>query len=370
MNSAGALINSGPLVNTNAPKAYINYLLFDEKYTLVDAGFTQISESALETGGGVPHQLLQLQTIIKEPGFIYIYLSNENDKLVDVFFDDLKITHHHGPVVQSDSYYPFGLTFNSFYSNIGISENDLFNGIERQQDLDLMVDMAFYRSYDPTIGRWMQVDPKPNEQESLYVGFANNPVKFSDFLGDTIKYQGRSKEVSKMKQNDQELAKTRLGKRLLKKLDKSKNIHNSIGVPNGGDDAEGKEIRRSENQKILDGEISEMERDVFMTAGNTVLTESDINYFRGNGYDGKDSDGTGVGSSMYWGDHSNDEFNGLANYAHERVHQLHSDKRDISKEEKGNKSQEEIRTQRKTYKIIQQYNKKTGRNVPVQKNYY
>jgi len=40
-----------------------------------------------------------------------------------------------------------------------------FNGIELFEDLDLNVNFAFYRSYDPAIGRWWQVNPKA---ESFY----------------------------------------------------------------------------------------------------------------------------------------------------------------------------------------------------------
>lgn len=198
LNSAGALINSGPLVNTNAPKAYINYLLFNDKYALVDAGFTQISESALETGGGVPHQLLQLQTIIKEPGFIYIYLSNENDKLVDVFFDDLKITHHHGPLVQSDSYYPFGLTFNSFRSK-GIIENQIrFQGQENINDLDLNWDSFKWRNYQSDIGRFFNIDPLAEKyvHNSTYAFAENKVITFRELEGlEGIHYMEGDKHV-------------------------------------------------------------------------------------------------------------------------------------------------------------------------------
>jgi len=65
-------------------------------------------------------------------------------------------------------------------------ENFLFNGIERETELDLGWDLAFFRSYDPTIGRWNQIDPKASERESPYVGFSNMPNFYIDPLGDTI----------------------------------------------------------------------------------------------------------------------------------------------------------------------------------------
>ncbi len=186
MNGANALINSGQGINNNAPKAYLNYLLFDDKFMLVDAGFTQVPENALETGGGVPHQLLQLQAVVRESGYVYVYLSNENDKLVDVYFDDLTITHRHGPVIQSDDYYPFGLTFNSYKRENSTENKFLFNkGSELQTDLNLGIYSTPFRMYDPAIGRFLQIDPL----KDFFPGISpfnfsfNNPVSFGDPYG-------------------------------------------------------------------------------------------------------------------------------------------------------------------------------------------
>ncbi|TMI89132.1 MAG: hypothetical protein E6H08_16935 [Bacteroidetes bacterium] len=58
-----------------------------------------------------------------------------------------------------------------------------FNGIEQNNDFDLNIYEAFYRSLDPQIGRFMQIDPITNYQESQYVSMGNNPVKNMDWLG-------------------------------------------------------------------------------------------------------------------------------------------------------------------------------------------
>jgi RHS repeat-associated protein len=59
--------------------------------------------------------------------------------------------------------------------------------MELQTDLGWDNYLAEFRSYDPTIGRWGQIDPKANEFVSPYVGMGNNPIFFVDPEGDTIK---------------------------------------------------------------------------------------------------------------------------------------------------------------------------------------
>jgi len=60
-----------------------------------------------------------------------------------------------------------------------------FNGIERNEDFGLNWDMAEFRSYDPAIGRWHQIDPLAElapEMTPYRFGF-NNPILYSDPLG-------------------------------------------------------------------------------------------------------------------------------------------------------------------------------------------
>jgi RHS repeat-associated protein len=61
-----------------------------------------------------------------------------------------------------------------------------YNGIEFTKELDLNAYDAFYRTLDPQIGRWWQVDPKSERtySESPFVSMGNNPISNKDPLGD------------------------------------------------------------------------------------------------------------------------------------------------------------------------------------------
>ena len=70
---------------------------------------------------------------------------------------------------------------------IGKLENkNKFNGIEHTLDLDLNQYDAFYRTMDPQLGRWWQIDPMTDVLESYspYEGMGNNPINNEDPLGD------------------------------------------------------------------------------------------------------------------------------------------------------------------------------------------
>lgn len=176
----------GDPVQVNRPKAYLNFVLFDDQFKLVEenSGVRQVKAE--------PDQLQLLgqdKMVVSKSGFLYIYTSNESPQ--DVFFDNVTVALASGPLLEETHYYPFGLQMAGISSNALKGTNypanrKKYNGIEYTDDLDLDIYDAQLRNLDPQIGRWNQVDPKTEDMEmwSPYASNYDNPIRYQDFLGD------------------------------------------------------------------------------------------------------------------------------------------------------------------------------------------
>jgi len=117
---------------------------------------------------------------------VYLYLSNDNAALggsaVEVFFDDFTVQHIKSPVVQQDDYCAFGLEFNSYQRENATKNNYLYNGKEKQDELDLGWLDYGARMYMSDIGRWGVIDPSADKMLawSPFNYVFNNPVRFVD----------------------------------------------------------------------------------------------------------------------------------------------------------------------------------------------
>jgi membrane-anchored protein YejM (alkaline phosphatase superfamily) len=69
------------------PKAYINYMLFNEQFNVVKVGYSRVGNA-----GVVKDHFSELQNIpVAKNGYLYVYVSNESP--VAVFFDNLQVVH-------------------------------------------------------------------------------------------------------------------------------------------------------------------------------------------------------------------------------------------------------------------------------------
>lgn len=182
----GPFIGRGPeYEDVLAPKAYLNYILFDENFVLQDFGFDQISIAANEDGTNVAHDYLNLHIKIKVKGYLYVYVSNENPELIPVYFDDLKITRNTN-VTQTNDYYPSGLTFNTYQKPNGTAQPLKFLSREEQDELGVNLIDLMARMYQPEIGRFISADSKAGKFMALspYSYSANSPTNLTDPNGE------------------------------------------------------------------------------------------------------------------------------------------------------------------------------------------
>jgi len=102
-----------------------------------------------------------------------------------VYFDDLTVRQGKINVVQAVDYYPFGMEAVSYTRTAADPTEYLYNGGVEKNDLTGYYE-TFYRSYDPSIGRIHQIDPKAVEFPEInqYNYAFNDPILYSDPKGD------------------------------------------------------------------------------------------------------------------------------------------------------------------------------------------
>ncbi|NQX86046.1 MAG: hypothetical protein HRT67_09095 [Flavobacteriaceae bacterium] len=83
------------------------------------------------------------------------------------------------------SYYPFGLRHKGHNNQVSANANQVaskfkYNGTEFEQALDIDLYEMPLRQYDPTIARWIGIDPVTHLDFSTYSAFDNNPIYYDD----------------------------------------------------------------------------------------------------------------------------------------------------------------------------------------------
>jgi RHS repeat-associated protein len=159
--------------------------LFDKNYNLVDAAWKQMTTVGLQSSPRTkqpPHDYMFKEVTVSEPGYAYVFVSNEHPTYVDVYFDDVTVAHMPSPIVSTSDYYPFGLQHTFGERDGSYEQRYLYNGKELQDELNIGWLDYGARMYMPEIGRWGVVDPLANmmTRHSPYNYCYNNPVRFVD----------------------------------------------------------------------------------------------------------------------------------------------------------------------------------------------
>jgi RHS repeat-associated protein len=184
--SAGSPLNgflSGqPAVPNTTPRAYLNYIFFDEQFNYIGASSGADPVGGLVSPATTKEGMVSLpfNTLAPKNGYVYIYLSNES-KNIPVFFDDFNVVHQRGVITEDNVYYPLGLRISGISAKAALLPKAKYGyqGNYSLEDAETGYNEFALRSYDPQIGRWIQADPYDVEP-GMYNGMGNDWVNMVD----------------------------------------------------------------------------------------------------------------------------------------------------------------------------------------------
>jgi RHS repeat-associated protein len=175
----------GRMDSDEAPRAFLNYIVFDENMVGVakhrvqvttDAGFDPTEIAVLGQ-----HEELKDSVEVTANGYIYVWLSNGSEA-TKVWFDDLTVMHTGDVVTQATDYGVWG----DVLREEKLDETKYRYAYQGQfAELDKETGWSHFesREFDPVIGRWLVPDPA-GQHWSPYLAMGNNPVVSVDPNGE------------------------------------------------------------------------------------------------------------------------------------------------------------------------------------------
>ncbi|WP_343560948.1 RHS repeat-associated core domain-containing protein [Sphingobacterium sp.] len=169
-----------------APKAYLNYLFFDERMQLQPQHSQLWQATGADEWAAVGMQ--QEETIVApQNGYVAVYLSNESQ--MPAYFDNMLVSQEPGILIEEKHYYPYGLPMAGMGSAAAgsLTNRQRYQGNEYREELNLRWMDFHNRQYDPQLGRFLSIDPMADDDGqqvlSPYHAMSCNPVTTVDPLG-------------------------------------------------------------------------------------------------------------------------------------------------------------------------------------------
>jgi len=251
------------------PKAHLNVLFFDDKLQLkADKSIrTQVPWDGMDGWGNFgpvpPSNVFDPGVVSDGVGVVLIFVDNESFGK-DVWFDNIRIEHYTGKVLEEDHYYPYGLTVKVNENLIHKAQPYKYNGKELENRFGLEMYDYGARMQDPQLGVWHSIDPLAEQSKrwSPYNYAVDNPVRFIDPDGRwTVEING-----NKAKEATQE-------------LQKSTSLKITRDEKTGQLSATGE--AKTKNDKKLLAAINDKNVDVKVTAEDTKTTKAGRLYIGG-----------------------------------------------------------------------------------------
>ena len=181
--------------NDGKPEAYLQFVLLDEAFQLVDLGDqdTYVAVNGNQEADENNFEALRLSFTVPEEvssGYLYAFVLNESD--VNVFWDDFSFQVLGPRIIRKTDYYPFGAVA-KVWNNPDQTQQEQYRhdyqGQYAEKDEETGWNAFEARMYDPLIGRWLAIDPA-RQFSSPYNGMGNNPTNGVDPDGAWVKGAG------------------------------------------------------------------------------------------------------------------------------------------------------------------------------------